>query len=359
MKTITEILGGAQALLDIPFDIQQCFEEKLNNHQKAILHLLRVLEKHVKLPQNKNYGRGRPAYPYISFFRAQCAQRYFQIESTNKMIERLTADPNLRMICGFTKVPGRSTFSRAFIYLANTIALDKVLEKLTTATFKDKVVYHVSRDSTAIPAREKVKKESKNASKPAETTLNQRKKRIIKTEEQLTQDPLTALAELNKECAWGCKRNSAGNVSFWRGYKLHLDVSDTGFPLNAHVTAANVHDNLLAIPMEKQTEQRVISCYSVMDRGYDVKAIASYIRSRGRVPIIDSYSRSKKKTAIPLDPAKKERYKIRSSVERANAYLKDNLIPRAIYVKGYVKVSFVLLSAVCCLAALKHLQLLS
>jgi hypothetical protein len=39
-------------------------------------------------------------------------------------------------------------------------------------------------------------------------------------------------------------------------------------------------------------------------------------------------------------------------VERANSHLKDNLIPRSIYVKGYKKVSFVLMGAVVCLAAL-------
>jgi hypothetical protein len=96
-----------------------------------------------------------------------------------------------------------------------------------------------------------------------------------------------------------------------------------------------------------------------MDKGYHANAIMEYIKSRGRLPLIEPETRSNNKAGVPLDPAKKERYKIRSSVERANAYLKDNLIPRAIYVKGSVKVSFVLLSAVCCLAALRHLQMLS
>jgi hypothetical protein len=35
MKTITEIIGGAQALLDIPFELQSCFEEALNDQQKT------------------------------------------------------------------------------------------------------------------------------------------------------------------------------------------------------------------------------------------------------------------------------------------------------------------------------------
>jgi hypothetical protein len=28
MKTVTEIIGGAQALLDFDYDLQDCFEEK-------------------------------------------------------------------------------------------------------------------------------------------------------------------------------------------------------------------------------------------------------------------------------------------------------------------------------------------
>jgi hypothetical protein len=59
----------------------------------------------------------------------------------------------------------------------------------------------------------------------------------------------------------------------------------------------------------------------------------------------------------PLEPVKQERYKIRTTVERANSHLKDSLIPHALYVKGYKKVSFVLMTAVICLAALKYLQL--
>jgi hypothetical protein len=43
--------------------------------------------------------------------------------------------------------------------------------------------------------------------------------------------------------------------------------------------------------------------------------------------------------------------------KQANSHLKGSLIPRSIYVKGYKKVSFVLLTAVLCLAALKYPQL--
>ena len=44
MKKITEILGGAQALLDINYDLQTCFEERLTDEHKSFLHILRAVE---------------------------------------------------------------------------------------------------------------------------------------------------------------------------------------------------------------------------------------------------------------------------------------------------------------------------
>ena len=94
-----------------------------------------------------------------------------------------------------------------------------------------------------------------------------------------------------------------------------------------------------------------------MDAGYDAKTIDGFIRSRGRIPIIDRNKR-KDGNRPPLDYAEQERFKIRTAVERAYSHLKDNLIPKALYVKGYTKVSSVLMASVLCLAAIKYLQFL-
>jgi hypothetical protein len=136
---------------------------------------------------------------------------------------------------------------------------------------------------------------------------------------------------------------------FGKGTKLHRDVSDTWFPLTVVVRGANEHASQLAIPMEQLTEGKVHFCYSLMDSAYDSKAVDKYIRSRGRIPIIDPNKRNANNPP-PLDPAKRERYTIRTVVERANSHLKDSLIPRSIYVKGHKKVSFILVTAVICLA---------
>jgi IS5 family transposase len=259
-------------------------------------------------------------------------------------------------------VPSEATFSRVFTFFAKQNIWNSILDALVKKAYRGKVVYHNNRDSTAIPAREKPrKKETKKTEKPKKKrgrpAKNTPKPTVEPTvlEQQVDEDAAVSLDKLNKECVWGCKKNSQGHIHVWKGYKLHLDVSDIGFPLSACITGANVHDSQLAIPMEKLTEEKVQVFYSVMDSAYDAKTIDDFIRSRGRIPIIDPNVR-KNTNRPPLDPAKQERYKIRTTVERANSHLKDSLIPKAIFVKGYQKVSSVLMSAVVCLAALKFLQ---
>jgi hypothetical protein len=92
-----------------------------------------------------------------------------------------------------------------------------------------------------------------------------------------------------------------------------------------------------------------------MDSAYDAKWIHAYIKMCHRVPVIDPNKR-KNKNRPPLCPAKQERYKIRTVVERTYSHLKDRLIPKSIFVKGHAKVSFMLMLGVTALAALKYIQ---
>ena len=155
--------------------------------------------------------------------------------------------------------------------------------------------------------------------------------------------------------SWGGKKNSKGKTHFWPGYKLHLDVSDIGLPITAVVTGANVHDSQVAIPMEKMSERKVTHLYSLMDAAYDAPQIRSYITGRGRVGLID-FNKRRKATSKTMCPSEKERYKIRSTVERTYSHLKDWFIPSQLYVKGHPKVNFALMTAVLCLSAVKVLQ---
>ncbi len=64
-----------------------------------------------------------------------------------------------------------------------------------------------------------------------------------------------------------------------------------------------------------------------MDSAYDAQPIYRLILRRHHVPIIDPNVHNGKQQA-PLDPAKQERYKIRTMVEHSYSHLKDHLLPK-------------------------------
>jgi len=48
MRTIAEIIGGAQALLPLNYEIQEYFEETLTKEKLGFIHHIRVLMEHVE-----------------------------------------------------------------------------------------------------------------------------------------------------------------------------------------------------------------------------------------------------------------------------------------------------------------------
>lgn len=364
MKTVTEILGGAQILLGISFNLQDSFEEYLTVEHRSFLLMLRLIEEAQPSIAMRRKPRGRIPYDNVPIMRAFLAKHFLRITTVEALRNRLLNDPNLRTICGFLEgVPSAPTFSRRMSDFCSRPIMTETLNNMIKDHRKGTLVGHINRDSTAIPARETpVNKKADEKPQKAKHKRGRPRKDEARPPKAPTTLDLQAgrsvrnsLTKLQKDCSWGCKKNSQGKVSYWKGYKLHLDVDDIGLPITAIVTGANVHDSQVAIPLEKLTEKKVQHCYSLMDAAYDAKPINDYIRSRDRVPLIDP---NKRKGGEPrsFDPAEKSRYKIRTTVERANAHLKDWLIPHQIFVRGFQKVSFILMSAVVCLAALKILQ---
>ena len=76
------------------------------------------------------------------------------------------------------------------------------------------LVHHESIDSTAIHSWEKAAKDKPE--KPEEPRLETQPGRTAEENE----------ADLPTQCDWGVKRNSNGVRETWRGYKLHVVVSD-------------------------------------------------------------------------------------------------------------------------------------
>lgn len=213
------------------------------------------------------------------------------------------------------------------------------------------LVGHISRDSTAVEAREKVcseakekakeKKAAETAKKTQEKAKRGRPKRgeertpkeITRLERQKTMTLKQMLADLPTGCDVGTKRNSKGYQTSWKGYKLHIDTADGAIPISFILTSASVHDSQAALPLATLTALRIINCYDLMDAAYDSEIIREHSRSLGHVALIDFNHRSPNDTR-EFSPHEAQRYKERSTAERVNARLKDEFGARMIFVRG-------------------------
>jgi hypothetical protein len=290
-------------------------------------------------------GVGRPRESRLSVFKAFMVKSVFNYPNTKSLIAGVMGSPKLRRLCGWEtiwEVPSESTFSRVFAEFADAEIPSKVHEAVIKANVGAKLVGDVSRDATAIVAREKAavketspKQESRKRGRPkkGEAKQPQDPKRL---ELQLKRSLEENAADLPKDCSWGCKKGSNGKVESWKGYKLHIDTMDGGTPLSVIMTSASTHDSQVAIPLAQMTAERVTSLYDLMDSAYDAAQIREHSIGLGHVPVIDSNKRRGEK--VEFDPAKKERYKIRSTAERVNSELKDNYGGRFVRVRGYAKV---------------------
>ena len=77
--------------------------------------------------------------------------------------------------------------------------------------------------------------------------------------------PAARAADLPTQCDWGVKRNSKGVRETWRGYKLHVAVSDGDVPTAMIVTSASVHDSQVAIPLMQRTRESCTMLYDLLD----------------------------------------------------------------------------------------------
>ncbi len=301
---------------------------------------------------------GRPPSDRIAIARAFVAKMVYVMPFTSILVERLKSDKALRRICGWEhqyQVPDESTFSRAYAEFSASRLPERVHAALIQTSYKGKTVGHISRDSTAISAREKPARKEAKVKTPAKRGRpkkgEERPKAMTRLEKQAAGMTLTAmLDDLPRNCDVGTKRNSKGHQTSWIGYKLHIDSADGGIPVSCLLSSASMHDSQAAIPLAEITAKRVWNCYDLMDSAYDAPQIHTHSRGMGHVPIIDVNPRGnveRKQTlaaedkawaTIHLQRAEDLRYNERSTVERVNARLKDEFGGRFIRVRGHAKV---------------------
>lgn len=383
------LMHYAHWLQDTLFEVvERCTGGPLSEKTKLLAAVLDVLALARQLPCARGW-MGRPAKDRHALACAFIAKSVHGFQTTRQLIDRLRADQQLRLVCGWNsarQLPHESTFSRAFQEFAETQLPQRLQEALVLETQQGRLVGHISRDSTAIEAREyfapkpqakKTPKAKKRGRPRKGESAAPSDKRLVR---QLTQTLPEMLRDLPAGCDIGSKTSSKGYQQHWRGYKLHLDVADGGIPITCLLTSASLHDSQAAIPMSTLTAQRVTSLYDLMDAAYDAKAIAEHSRSLGHVPVIapngapapvpkrvqDSQrGYDQRRTVVthttrkrpPLSPAEQQRYRLRSMSESVNSRLKDEFGARFVRVRGAAKVMAHLMFGVLALTVDQWLKL--
>ena len=308
---------------------------------------------------------GRPPADRHALARAFVAKAVLNLPTTLALIERLAADAVLRRLCGWESrrgLPSESTFSRAFAEFAASSLPARVHEALIRKTHKDRLVGHISRDATAIEARERPVKRSSSAplkAQPAPATAPRKRGRPKKGEAAAKKKPrrlerqagmtlAAMLADLPTACSTGIKRNAKGYNVSWIGYKLHIDTADGDIPISCLLTSASVHDSQAAIPLASISAGRVTNLYDLMDSAYDAPEIWDKSRALGHAPIIDAKPRRGCKAQAAAEelarrragyePAEAIRYNERTAAERVNGALKDSYGGRTVRVRSHAKV---------------------
>lgn len=325
--------------------------------QLTILLEMSRIEEHI--PSLRGFP-GRPKKDRVALARAFAAKMVYNLPTTRHLLDRLEADQTLRRICGWERkadIAHESAFSRAFAEFADSKLPERLHTALIERTHQERIVGHISRDSTQINAREKPSPKSK----PVEAKKPSKRGRPKKGEERSTKEPTrlerqstqsleAMLEELPTACDVGTKQNSKGKREVWIGYKLHIDAADGGIPVSCLLTSASLHDSQAAIPLATITGQRTTNLYDLMDSAYDAPQIVAHSRELGHVPIIDQNPRRNKalkeelaaekqrQDLIHLTSPETTRYHERTTVERVNGRLKDEFGGRMIRVRGHAKV---------------------
>jgi hypothetical protein len=319
----------------------------LTEKQKQFAEVMEVLNPEPFLKQFQGVGKGRKPIGRLSLFKAFMAKAVHDFPTTELPADHLQASKSLRRLCGWENtgdIPSLSTFSRAVEQFSKTSILAEIHTAMIRGHYGDKLAGHVSRDATAIEAREKPVRKEKKPEAPAVKRKAGRPGKgdapVIKIPKRLELQPKRTLAEnladLSRVCDIGTKKNSKGHASHWIGYKLHADVLDGEIPVSCVLTSASTHDSQAAIPLMQMTSNVVTSLYDLMDAAYDAAPIHKFSRSLGNMPLTDSNPRRKEK--IPMEPARKARTAERTSSERVFSMLKDSHGGRNVRVKGGRKV---------------------
>ena len=190
---------------------------------------------------------GRKGYPLAALWRAYLSSFILGLASTNELIRRLQDDPEIRLLCGFSTLPHRTTFNR-FI---NRLALHRDLVEDCLATLTDQL-------AELLPGLgQKIAVDSS----------------VVKSHSSPNRKPVS-----DPEASWTAKnstRSKSGKEWHW-GYKYHLVADATyGVPLYGYTTTASRNDSPELPKLLSQAEVAhpwLRPTHVMADKGYDSRA---------------------------------------------------------------------------------------
>ena len=363
-------------------------------------------------------GIGRPPHDRQMLASAFVAKTVLGIKTTIGLIERLTIDKALRRICGFPrykKLPSEACFSRAFSEFSEDNLAERAHKSMIKEHLGESLIGHISRDGTAIEAREKPRKaeteskvkgtESANlitavkaaeaieststnveTVAPVEAKTDVAKVDVVETVANQNSTPTSevkaikakskpgpkkkstseppqpkrievqvnqTLPQMLRDIPTGCDRGTKCNA---QGYK----VSWNGYKLHIDTADCGVAISALLSSASMHDSQAAIPLSLMtaerVTNCYDLMD-AAYCSE-----ILREHSRSlghvplidhnpRRGEKKEFAPHEADRYKERSQAERTNARLKDEFGGNDIWVRGHEKVNLHLMFGLLALAA--------
>jgi len=324
---------------------------ELDEEQRAFVRVCSLVLSEMSFSRYRWCGNGRPPASRARIFKAFVLKAVMNIPTTKALVASLRRAPSLRRLCGWeslSDVPDESTFSRAFRDFArDRVAVDVHADFVRRALGRNGA-FHVCHDSTAVEARERGVRRPQTDEERAKTELSA----------QRTRSADENFALLPTHCDWGCKRDSRGKRTTWRGYKLHVACTDGDIPLCAFVSSANLHDSKAAIPMMQKVSEGFDYFYDLADAGYDAAEIRQASLALKHVPIIDRNPRRGEGNVddaggrrVGLVDATTRRYYARSGIERVFSHLHEAHGGKFVRVRGAAKVLLHLMFGLIVIAA--------
>ena len=181
-------------------------------------------------------GNGRPVEDRAALARAFIAKAVWDFPTTRELLDRIACDPVLRRLCGWSRVggiPSEATFSRAFGEFAWSRLPERMHEALVRTAFEDTIV--VSRDSTAIEAREKPEPKEETARRePGRPRKGEEgARRPSRLQRQLRMERDSMIDELPRAPAVGSKKTPR-TLSRPGGATTKLHAACRNFPTSPH-----------------------------------------------------------------------------------------------------------------------------